>query len=151
MSQWQKMLEHYSDEEIERLEAGAIAQAERIEAAALDPTNNSEQDGIDIAALWFAVVRRREQLLAQVEPEVDTDALPFLTDGPPPAVLAAAEAQAEAQEAPESPVEAPEEPVEAEDAPSEPDEPEAAEEAPADDAPVPAPAARKPRATRAKK
>jgi hypothetical protein len=59
---WEKTLEGFSDEQRERLEAAAEANKERIDAAAKDSSNNTVQNGVDIGSLWFAVLRRREEL-----------------------------------------------------------------------------------------
>ncbi len=66
---WESSISHHSDIERERLEHAAEVMKDRIEKAAVDPTNNPVQDGIDIGALWFAVLRRREQLTKSNDPE----------------------------------------------------------------------------------
>lgn len=67
MSQCRKMLAAYTPEQVERLEAAAASQVDRINAAAIDPTDSTVQDGVDIGELWFAVVRRRNELRREFE------------------------------------------------------------------------------------
>lgn len=66
-SDWKTVLSNYSKAEQERLEAAAEAQDARIRAAASDPTHSLVQDGVDISELWFAVLRRREELTQEQE------------------------------------------------------------------------------------
>lgn len=96
MSHWEDMLAAYTPEQQERLELAATAQAERVEAAAVDPSDSRIQDGIDISAVWFAVLRRREQLGASTL---------RVLEAPEPVVEAEPEVQA--PEAVEEPVKAP--------------------------------------------
>lgn len=94
MKQWEKMLAAYAPEQVERLEAAAEKQSDRIAAAAIDPTNNRVQSGIDIGELWFAVVRLREDDLASkvaIQQESKREVVEALRENgdPVPADLAA--------------------------------------------------------------
>lgn len=109
---WKTMLAAYTAEERERLEAAAKMQAARIESAAIDPTRSLVQDGVHIGELWFAVVRRREELSARAAErkleEAKRLAAPRSTAPPEPqeAVLPPSEASAD-PEPPASPAPAP--------------------------------------------
>lgn len=118
---WKSALAPYSEEEVAQLEQAALSNFARIEKAAHDLTCTGVVDGIDISEIWFAVLRRREELEERVPPA--------LADKP-------VSDQAE-------PVEAPEEPVEAEDVEAAPEPEAVVEEAPVEEAPKPKPRARK--------